>query len=638
MKKILCLIMVLIMAAAAAVPSFAAATEYTYKCGDSITAVLDTTARTLTLTGTGEMYDYTTLSRPGWYSQKSKPLTVTVGEGITHVGSYAFADFLTLTEIELPDTLKTVGDHAFYHCIKLTSLDFPEGVESIGAYTLSECYALLSVTLPESIPEIPDGMFRLSTYLNTVVMPESCEEIGIQAFLSCAYIKSLELPANLKRIGEEAFRGCNGIASMTLPYGLEYIGNSAFYSLSTLKTLTIPETVTHIGDTAFCSTPWYNALPNGFNLVNGIAITYKGTASSKTLTLPEGTKTVSPKVCGQITNVTEVVIPSTVTKLSEKAFYNLTSLYSVTVPVSVTEIGDYALGYYNSSQAAPAPMYPFTVYGAAGSAAEVYAKENGFDFVCVHKSGAYAQYPVCTEGGTALCSCVYCGEIVSEKIILPKDHTYTQSISIPATCTDDGMTYRTCTLCSYTDILSTSSATGHTPDGEGMYIKESTCAENGLIYKLCSVCEQPFDSVQMEKLPHTPSEEKTVIEEATCKGEGIWAIACTECSCELERGTIEATGHRAGAFTVLSECDYQTGTLGIRIKECEYCGIVVEYKTFMRGDMNGDGKINSRDALVFKKTLQGFFGEEEKFLADINKDNKINSRDSASFKHIVIGD
>lgn len=629
--------MVLLMTATAVLPAFAAGTEYTYKCGDDITAVLDTSARTLTLTGTGAMYDYSTLSRPGWYSQKSRPLTVTVGEGITHVGSYAFADFLTLTTINLPSTLKTVGDRAFYHCIKLTSLDFPRSVESIGEYTLSECYALLSVTLPKKLPKIPDGTFRLSNYLNTVVMPEDCEEIGVQAFLSCAYLKTIDFPSNLKKIGEEAFRGCNGISSVTLPYGLEYIGNSAFYSLSTLKNVSIPSTVTHIGDAAFCSTPWYNAMPDGFNLINGIAITYKGQTTPKTLTLPEGTKTVSPKVCGQAVNVTEVILPKTVTKLSSKAFYNLKSLYSITIPETVTEIEEYALGYYASSQGYPTPMYPFTIYSLAGSAAERYAIENGFDFVCTHKRGAYAYHPDCTVGGTAESACVCCGESLGSVVVLPKIHSYGKNEVVSATCTEDGRVTKTCSLCNYVVVISKEEAKGHTPDSDGLHVKESTCAENGLIYKLCTDCGESYDCIEMEKLPHTPSEEITVTKEPTCKEEGTFVRLCEDCSAELESGVLEPIGHAEGDYEILVDSDYTNGIVGIRVKECTHCKIVLTYQTFTRGDMNSDGKINSRDALIFKRVLQNLLDGEETFLADMNKDNKVNSRDSSIFKRLVIG-
>ncbi|MGN1111644.1 MAG: hypothetical protein ACI4RP_00425, partial [Acutalibacteraceae bacterium] len=100
---------------------------------------------------------------------------------------------------------------------------------------------------------------------------------------------------------------------------------------------------------------------------------------------------------------TELVIPceiegKLVTSIGERAFYDFSRIISITIPDSVTYIGNCAFGYYSVIHP---PVYDpetgtsskgyievvkidgFTVYGYTGTAAEQYAKDNGFEFIAL---------------------------------------------------------------------------------------------------------------------------------------------------------------------------------------------------------------------------------------------------------------
>lgn len=89
-----------------------------------------------------------------------------------------------------------------------------------------------------------------------------------------------------------------------------------------------------------------------------------------------------------------VELPNGLVNIGEFAFFDCVSMKSITIPRSVKEIGKFSLGYtktgYGEGIEIDEPntvvtrgykIEGFTIYGAANSAAQTYAKENGFDFV-----------------------------------------------------------------------------------------------------------------------------------------------------------------------------------------------------------------------------------------------------------------
>ena len=97
-------------------------TAATGRCGDSITWTLDDSGN-LTLSGSGEMWDYNKNDLP---FKDSGIKTVTIKDGITSIGDYAFAYCSSgLTELTLPNSITSIGDYAFAYCsglAKITSL------------------------------------------------------------------------------------------------------------------------------------------------------------------------------------------------------------------------------------------------------------------------------------------------------------------------------------------------------------------------------------------------------------------------------------------------------------------------------------------------------------------------------------
>lgn len=135
---------------------------------------------------------------------------IIIQEGIKNIGYAAFAGWLKIEQLVLPDSLQNISSCAFAFCGRLKT------------------GSTLSVKIPDSITEIKLCAFGYTGITN------------------------LELSSNLKTIGEEGFYGAY-ISSLTLPDTLESIGKDAFNTCENLTELTIPKNIKSLGDTSFAN-------------------------------------------------------------------------------------------------------------------------------------------------------------------------------------------------------------------------------------------------------------------------------------------------------------------------------------------------------------------------------------------------
>ncbi len=106
------------------------------KTGDC-TWTLDNTG-TLTISGNGAMKDYNAYSPNSlldaspwgpWTGLSVKK--VVIGDGVTHIGDFAFYKCTRLTSVTIPDSVTSIGGYAFYNCTGLTSVSIPDSVTTI---------------------------------------------------------------------------------------------------------------------------------------------------------------------------------------------------------------------------------------------------------------------------------------------------------------------------------------------------------------------------------------------------------------------------------------------------------------------------------------------------------------------------
>ncbi len=132
------------------------------KNGDNLTWQLYDEG-TLVISGTDEMATYDSWSTlPPWSSYKDSIKHLDIKEGVTSVGSCAFYNCRSLTDVSFSDTVKTIGSNAFEYCYQLSSVNLGAGVKTIEYDAFYNC-ALTSVTIPAATTTIGSSAFYCDT-------------------------------------------------------------------------------------------------------------------------------------------------------------------------------------------------------------------------------------------------------------------------------------------------------------------------------------------------------------------------------------------------------------------------------------------------------------------------------------------
>lgn len=127
------------------------------------------------------------------------------------------------------------------------------------------------------------------------------------------------------------------------------------------------------------------------------------------------------------------------------------------------------------------------------------------------------------------------GNAVSSILVnVSEEHSYGtfgDRVKLP-TCTEDGMTVYTCSVCEFKDIK-TEKATGHSYNA-GIITKQSTCTENGKKTFTCTKCKDSYIEEILAAGSHSFSEWK-IFEKPTALEEGIEIRECSNCGEEETR-------------------------------------------------------------------------------------------------------
>lgn len=128
-------------------------------CGENLTWTLNETTGELAFSGSGAMDDWNAELEAPWCEHEPSIKTVSVGNGITHIGDYSFTACSNLVSITIPDSVTNIGAYAFYNCESLESITLPDNLISIGDGAFSDCISLTSIIIPDGVTNIGNEVF-----------------------------------------------------------------------------------------------------------------------------------------------------------------------------------------------------------------------------------------------------------------------------------------------------------------------------------------------------------------------------------------------------------------------------------------------------------------------------------------------
>lgn len=243
--------------------------------------------------------------------------------GITKIGSYAFYNYTSLTNITIPDSVKSIGEQAFDGCSSLTSITIPDSVTSIGNSTFSGCSSLTSVTLPKDKKLINFHMFDGCKSLKSFIISDRVTTIDAYAFYNCTSLESITIPNSVTRISDNVFNGCSSLTNVVIPDGVDRILKATFSGCSSLENIQIPNNVTIIDDEAF----------------------YK-CSSLTSITIPDSVTSIGSYAFSGCSNLSSIKLnPTTPPLLGSNAFYNTAADLQIIVPKGSLETYKKANGW-----------------------------------------------------------------------------------------------------------------------------------------------------------------------------------------------------------------------------------------------------------------------------------------------------
>ena len=458
----------------------------TYEIADGEVTITDcdtSISGELTIPETIEGYPVTDIGE--WAFENCTELTnVKIPDSVINIGSGAF-QYCNFTSVAIPDSVANIGGNAFYDCANLKSITIPNGVTSIEDSTFYGCTNLTSIIIPNSVTSISSCAFWECTALKDLTIPDSVTYIGYSAFYRCIGLTNITIPNNVTYIASSSFRECVGLTDIkvaednmvydsrnncnaiiktetkelvfgckntVIPNNIKCIGYGAFDRCTGLTSIIIPDGVTKIDYGAFsdCTNLISITIPNSVTCIGDA--TFSGCTALTSVTIPDSVISVGCWVFQNCTNLTSVTISNSVTSIGDKAFY-CTGLTSITIPGSVTSIGESAFGYYrNDYEEFKIPN--FKIYCYSGTAGEQYAKDNGFEYEilkeeCAHKLKHITVPASCTVNGMEYDLCTECGDTFNSKVIAALGHSWGNwYISKQPTESADGEETRKCTKCS----------------------------------------------------------------------------------------------------------------------------------------------------------------------------------------------
>lgn len=252
------------------------------------------------------------------------------------------------------------------------------------------------LTIPDTVKEIASRTFQRCKKLEKVVLGKGIKTIEDAVFADCKNLKKIKISSSVTEIGSYAFRNSN-LKKFTIGKNINYISSDTHYVFgnSPIKEIKVSKknkkysskkgVLYNKNKTRLLYYPLKKknasfVIPKSVKIINDYA--FNKQKNLKKITISNKVKTIGNSAFSNIKKLTKIKF-KTKGKLiiKEYAFWNCKALKSVKIPKKI-KIKKEAFGFVSENHKS-VRIKGFTIKGYKGTAAEKYAKKNGFKFIAL---------------------------------------------------------------------------------------------------------------------------------------------------------------------------------------------------------------------------------------------------------------
>lgn len=366
-------------------------------CGANLTWTLNRLDSVLTIEGSGDMRDYSTALGAPWSPEASNIKTVSLPEGLTRIGAYAFRYLYSnvhydhLKSITIPNSVTSIGAYAFWCCDSLETITIGSNVAHVGAEAFQYCDNLTIVNTTMDIAhwcaidfedETSNPLYNAQLYVNgqivnVLTIPGTVTSIGNWAFANCKSLMSVSIPSSVMHIGTDAFKNCQQLTSIyvaadnvnycsqddvlfnkeqslliqcpahkqgayVIPNSVVDIRENAFWGCHNLTSVVISDGVKNIGNRAFYDCINLTSVSMGNNVENIGEGAFYNCSNMSSCALGNRVTSIGDDAFNSCISLGTIEIPNSVRHIGKTAFSNCSSLQTINISDSVSYIGGWA--------------------------------------------------------------------------------------------------------------------------------------------------------------------------------------------------------------------------------------------------------------------------------------------------------
>lgn len=262
------------------------------------------------------------------YSVKAKSTTISgqisipatfKGKPVNEIEANAFENCSKITDIFFTSSIQTIGSSAFYNTGIITYTNASSGAN------ICEVKGLPVTSGSWKYAEKLDNSLIIVKYLgssSTVSVPNLINEkivknIHSYCFSSKDKIQSITIPNSVISIGSGAFSGCNGLTKVNIT------DLAAWFKIT-----------------------FDNEYANPLNYAHHL---YLNNTELTEITIPNSITKINANVLAGASSITSITIPSSVTSIGDYAFSNCSAMQRIFIPRNVTVIENYSFNMWMKS-------------------------------------------------------------------------------------------------------------------------------------------------------------------------------------------------------------------------------------------------------------------------------------------------